>query len=172
MPKRTAAVLTAVLMLTLTGCAVAPESEQIAPQAPTESSAAETPEPTASDEPDDLEPVESAPVEVTPLEMPDPQSKQALQSQWYGVIGKTLQLADYPYPLIDDVLPAGQYICDQYRLGVLPEEIKAFSGLREEDASVNEWIVQYTVMDPNYNWAPPAEGEQHPQFCAVLFPPA
>lgn len=166
MPKITAAsiALTALAALVLTGCAGTAE--------PAADGAQETPQATVSETPT---PEPEPTVESKPMVVEDtgwvPPTKDELQSVWYGKFGNAVQAAGFEFPYLEDSLPVGQYICDQYRAGAAPESIVAIEGLSEANAYINTQVVDYTLMNGYELTTEQTErGEQLPDYCGVLFP--
>lgn len=159
--------LSAVLLLALTGCTGTPETAPSEPGTNAQSTPVETVEAEATSEQ-----VEGAPMTVESIEATAP-TRQELQSTWYSRFGKTLESYGYEFPFINDSLPVGQYICDQSRAGVAPEDIAAVQGLREDHEYANTQVVDLTL---NNGYALSEEemaaGVTLPDYCGVLFPAA
>ncbi len=162
--KRASIAAVALLALALTGCAgtTEPDADEAQESAPAAQNAESTPEPMPT--------AEAGPMTVAPTEATDP-TKDALQSKWYGQFGKTMQSYGYEFPLIEDSLPVGQYICDQSRAGVAPESIVAVQGLPEAHAYANTQVVNFTLNNGTALTAAQIEaGESLPDYCGILFP--
>lgn len=151
------AAITAALLVALTGCASTPEQVTSDSEVSEESVAGET--------------IEAAPLTVTQPPAPEIDPAEEMQSKWYGRFGKTLQSFGYEFPLIGDSLPVGQYICDQSRAEVAPEDIAAVQGLPEAHQDANTQVVNFTLNnDVALTDAAIAAGETLPDYCGVLFP--
>jgi len=168
MPKVTArtALLTALLTLTLTGCAETPETTPSEPPAPSPSATVETTEPV--DTPETAEPVEAAPFKAD-LKIPGEPTFDELRERWRGFVLKAIARNEAGYfEKPSDADPIGQYICNESRAGVSPENIEAIQNLPEGYEFVNTEIVDWTLMN---GYAPTMPDEALPDFCGIVFPP-
>lgn len=167
--KRASIALTALVLVALTGCAGTVETAPSEPVEVVESAPVETVAPDVTEEPTPT--VEPGPMTVTPPPVPDIDPVEEMQGEWWQFVGESMSNKGYGYPELVDARALGQYICDQARAGVAPEDIHAFDGLKPGDEIVNTWIVGYTLMD-NYSLSESqiAAGETLPDHCGVLFP--
>lgn len=108
MPKRTAAVLTAVLLLALTGCAGSPDEKLSQPPAANaSSSAAETPEPTATP----TTTVEPGVIQHTPEPTTEPDASTG-EAAYIAAAQDYLSGWGYRSFTDEQLLSAGLYACE------------------------------------------------------------
>lgn len=134
MPKRTAAVLTAVLLLTLTGCAGTPDDVSSEPPAANASSSTvETPEPTPT--------VEPGIIQHTPEPTPEPDTSTG-EAAYIAAAQDYLNGRGYWDFTDDQLLSAGLYACESSE-----ETVTIIEGIA---APSNDEIVSYarTLLCP------------------------
>lgn len=137
MPKLTAAVLTALLALTLAGCAGSPDSEPTRTQAPA-ATATETAAPERT-----MTEVPTGPVEVTSTPVPTVSVADHAIEQMHAYLVNNGMIVS-----AEQVRAAADYTCDQIAAGASLEEIVPLTG------DVDPETVQMIVRDIDRVYCP------------------